>query len=180
MTRQASDLLLYEKQEYYLNVEILNEYFKKYPDKYFKSESCNTSLWRGYIAVFEIKKDLLYVKKIKILTSNNFRKLNDFCYKEPCDWFTGLIRIDDFKGEFDDEDNMEAVFEYLEIKNGVLRNHYRLKFDEFKRFKNSLFKRYKKTPEFQKELAVWHNAGLNITESKKIISKNFLRYYREI
>jgi len=65
-TGQISDKIIYKGQEYSLNTNPLESFFKKNPDLKPKPDIMSTALWRGYIATFEIQKDQLFVKDIII------------------------------------------------------------------------------------------------------------------
>ena len=58
-TEQYSDILIYKGEEYILPVYYLEKYFEKYPDKK-PNGIISTALWRGYVAVFEIKENQLF------------------------------------------------------------------------------------------------------------------------
>ncbi len=100
MTRQIRDRLIYNENEYGLNVELLERYFREFPNKKPESELKETALWRGYIATFEIKDQQLYVREIEIFKNAdlNAKVVKDlFPNNKKFDWFSGLIRIDDFR-----------------------------------------------------------------------------------
>jgi hypothetical protein len=72
MTRQITDRLIFENKEYYLNVEILADYFREFPEKRPEFKISCTALWRGYIAIFEIKNNELLIKEINWPTDIDF------------------------------------------------------------------------------------------------------------
>ena len=118
MTKQIGDLLIFKNKEYRLNNHLLNIFFRKFPEKYIRPKYLNSALWRGYVATFKIVNNKLFVKKIEILSDGNFNfeKIKEFDYEKLCEWYSGFIRIDEFRGEFDDETNTEATYEFLEIR----------------------------------------------------------------
>lgn len=64
-TWQIPDTLIYEGKEYAIYTDLLDPYFKKYPDRNPKDEdySCSAD-WNGYRAVFEISDGELKLKDI--------------------------------------------------------------------------------------------------------------------
>ena len=118
MTKQISDSLIFENEEFLLTNNLLGDYFRIFPEKYIKPKYVISNLWRGYVATFEIVNDKLFVKKIEILSDGkfNFEIFKEFDYEKPCEWYSGFIRIDEYRGEFDDEKNIEATYKLLEIK----------------------------------------------------------------
>ena len=72
MTRQITDKLIFENKEYYLNVELIELFFREFPEKRPEFEVQCTALWRGYVATFEIKNNELLIKEINWLTDIDF------------------------------------------------------------------------------------------------------------
>ncbi|MGH1519843.1 hypothetical protein [Chryseobacterium sp. JK1] len=168
MTQQIRDSLLYEGKEYHLNNEILEYYFKEFPEHKPKDIGALSACWRGYVALFEIKNKELLIKNINCLSSAENEKYHDilthfFPHKKYA-WFSGLIRIDDFRGEYDDENNEHAIYELLEIREGNFINHWKLNFEEFNEFKKMLFIDFKTTTEYEKLFLTWKNNNPGITE----------------
>ncbi len=161
---------------------LLNDYFKLFPEKYFSPKYVISALWRGYIATFEISNDQLFVKKIEILSDRdfNFELFKEFDYKKPCDWYSGFIRIDAFRGEFDDEQNTEATYEFLEIKNGNLKKIHCLNFKDFIEFKNNLYAKFKKTDEYNDLFLRWKTSELDELEIEEHIYSRFMEYIKDI
>jgi len=62
-TAQAPDFLIYKGETLELDVNPLEEYFEKNPDRRLKDAPISSGLWRGYIATFEFKKNVLTLKK---------------------------------------------------------------------------------------------------------------------
>jgi len=185
MTRQIRDILIYNGNEFELNEELLEGYFKEFPEKRPESEMVMTALWRGYIAVFEIKENQLFINQLKIFTDTklNLKTLNNlFPNNNKFEWFSGLIRIDDFRGEYDDENDINAVYEILEIKRGNLLNHWKLNHEDFISFKNILFDDFKKTNNYEKLYSRWKNNNPTMDDSKidVYIYDYIIRNVREI
>ena len=115
-TFQVPDILLYENKVYKLYSNPLEflyagkggrPYFREKPYNYLSSGN-----WRGYVAFWEIKEDVLYLRGIEAWTADSrFAKTTD-CRKvdlkelfaEKCEdgkvkavWFTGELRIPEGK-----------------------------------------------------------------------------------
>ena len=79
----------------------MESYFTQYPDKRPKNDVELTSLWRGYVATFEINDNQLYLKDIEIIDSNKKgiewkSVLNEIFPNQEhikIDWMTGLLVI---------------------------------------------------------------------------------------
>lgn len=176
MSKQIRDKLIFEKSEYSLNQLIMNKYFRDYPERYIKPKYTISILRRGYVVTFEIIDSILFVKTIEMLIDRelNFTKNQEFDYKIPCDWYSGFLRIDDFRGEFDDEENPMAIYEFLEIRKGVLKKHHKIDHSNFILFKSSLFTKFKKSEEYQKTYLAWKNSKINDSEIEEIIYSSFM------
>ena len=74
-TAQESDQLIYNGKMYSLSSNPLESYFEKYPDKRPRPEVMTSSLWRGYVATFEIRDSMLYVKDISVQYLDNSDKI---------------------------------------------------------------------------------------------------------
>lgn len=69
-TIQTSDLIIYRGETYRLETNPLETYFEKYPDKRPMTGFKSSTLWRGYVATFEIVDNQLFVKDIKIMVAD--------------------------------------------------------------------------------------------------------------
>lgn len=170
MTQQIRDALLYKDKEYYLNNEILEYYFNEFPERKPENTGGFSACWRGYVAFFEIKNNELIIRKINCLFNQERekykQKLKDLFPSKKYDWFSGLIRIDDFRGKYNDENNEEAIYELLEIREGNLIKHWKLNFEDFNEFKKTIFIDFKTTKEYEKLFLKWKNNNPGITEKE--------------
>jgi hypothetical protein len=175
MTQQIRDKLFYDGKEYFLNNEILEYYFNKFPEKKPKSNSMWTACWRGYCATFEIIKNELIIKEFGLLdwfeNDKEEKPQVELFPNNKYSWFTGFIRIDDFRGKYDDENNEEGIYELLEFKNGDLVNHWKLNYIDFMTFKEILFENYKETSSYTETVMKWkkNNPKMKHTEIDKYI-----------
>jgi hypothetical protein len=153
MTWQVKDTLKFHNKTYDLNVTLLEKYFREFRNKIPKVDVIDTACWRGHIVNFEILNKELLINKIVFLGENgenigeNFT-LENFSNRK-FEWFSGFIRIDNFKGDYDEEKDRNAIFEYLEIKYGNLINHWELNWDEHREFKFMLLSEFKELQEFK-------------------------------
>lgn len=182
MTQQIRDKLIFDGKEYFLNAEILEYYFNKFPNKKPKSNSSWTACWRGYCATFEIVNNELMIKEFYLLDwiENNNKEKSQFELfpNNKYSWFTGFIRIDDFRGEYDDENNEDGIYELLEIKNGDLVNYWKLNYIDFMTFKEILFENYKETSSYTETVLKWknNNSKMNQNEIDNFIFENIIKY----
>jgi len=142
MTRQVSDKLIYINEEYPLlsviplpknderlvkitdeESELLTEYHSSTHAIY-----CSTACWRGYIATWEIKEDILYLKEV----SGKCKLLSD----SPivADWFSNTVKIG--LGHLLDSTSILASGDiyakelHIIIENGVVRHTKAVEFNE--------------------------------------------------
>lgn len=186
MTQQIKDKLIYDKKEYYLNVELMEGYFRDFPEKFPKFDVDCTALWRGYIATFEIKNNELYIKKLDWLADIDFnmKSLRDEIFpNNKFEWYSGLIRIDDFRGEFDLEPK-NGIFEYLEIIKGNFKQKRVFNYSELQDFKKAQFDFFLISEEIEIIYDFWRrnneNGIINKEAVKKIIFENIMEYTREV
>lgn len=186
MTQQIRDSLHYKGKKYSLNNEILEYFFKEFPEKKPKNIGSFSACWRGYVADFEIKNNELIIKKIRWMFSkeseDHHRTLKNIFPDDKYNWFSGLIRIDDFRGKYDDEDDEEGIYELLEIRDGNFIRHWKLNFVDFNDFKKIIFTNYKTTKEYEKLFLLWknNNPGITATKINEYIFQNIIRNVRKI
>ncbi|MDD2244889.1 MAG: hypothetical protein PHR13_09805 [Dysgonamonadaceae bacterium] len=165
-TAQESDQLIYNGKMYSLSSNPLESYFEKYPDKRPRPEVMTSSLWRGYVATFEIRDSMLYVKDISVQYLDNSDKKNrDVKWKSvlkevfpkqkeiKVDWLTGLLVLP--YGELVNYVHMGYGSTYenyilLEFNSGRLKNEKHFKYDEYERFKERQFQKFKQTDKYKK------------------------------
>ena len=177
MTTQAQDILHYNGTQYYLTQELLEGYFNEYPDKRLDNSFECTAMWRGYIAEFEIKDNQLFVL-------NSDYELGDlFPNNGKYEWYSGLIRIDPFRGEFDHEPE-NGIFEFLEIANGNLIQKRTFNYEQLQQFKKQQFEYYLISDDINTVYEFWKtrniNNRINIEQLNKIIEKDILKYLKHV
>ncbi|WP_299137117.1 hypothetical protein [uncultured Tenacibaculum sp.] len=177
MTKQAQDILHYNQTEYFLNQEILKDYFRKYPKKRPENDFVSSAMWRGYIAEFQIRENQLYV------LNKDYNLADLFPDNGKLEWYSGLIRIDDFGGEFSEEPK-NGIFEYLEILNGNLIRHRKFDYEELQTFKKEQFKYFLISDEIELVYEFWRknneNGIINKDGVNKIIAERIMEYTKEV
>lgn len=142
MTQQKKDILLYKNSKIKIWNNILHDYFEKYPERLSITPFMLTSLWRGYFADFEIKKNELFIVALSRFVGFD-KNSTDFYISESildkafpntkkCEFFSGYIRIDDNFSDLEKES-----FVVLEIKKGDLIKEHNLSFSEFQKLKET-------------------------------------------
>lgn len=186
MTQKIKDKLIYDGKEYFLNNEILEYYFNNFPDKKPISNTICTACWRGYCATFEIVNNELIIKQFDLLdwfeNENEEKSQFEFFPNNKYSWFSGFLRIDDFRGKYDDENNENGIYELLEIKNGDLINYWKLNYIDFITFKEILFENYKETSSYTETVLKWKNNNPKIKQNEidNYIFKNIINNVNQL
>lgn len=166
LTAQAPDKITFKGKEYALNSNPLEPYFEKHPDKRPKNGIMSTSLWRGYIAYFELIDDQLYVVDVKIKVRNKeskkihysqvsvYAKIFPNTKRFKVDWYSGILILP--YGKLVNYVHMGYGSTYskywlLEIEKGNLNEVRKYNYKSFVKFKKRQFDEFKKT-EAYKEL----------------------------
>lgn len=94
-----------------------------------------------------------------------------------------LIRIDDFRGEFDLEPK-DGIFEYLEIVKGNFKQKRIFNYVELQEFKKAQFEYFLISEEIEHIYDFWRRNNENGIIKKdvvnKIILENIMEYTREV
>ena len=161
-TIQVPDKIIYNGKEYISRyIYPLDKYFKKYPDKHpTKWQWERTSLYRGYVATFEIKDNQMYLKDIEIPNGDTIDKYGRYHTRWKSvknqvfpnqdiikvDWFIGLLELEE--SEWYSPHNPYIL---LEIDKGNIMKEKLLKNnEEYKKFKEKQILAFKKTEEYEK------------------------------
>lgn len=179
MTLQIQDKLLYKGEKYSLNQELLEPFFALYPDRKPPSPGMMTSLWRGYVAIFEIAEEQLWVKDISVIADIELNWKSTLKHAFPdsrkYDWFSGFIRIDASRLDFQfDKPNMNFFF--LEIREGKLIGEHVMDYFQLQQFKAEQFEQFKLTKSYQEEVDRKQGKGMTKAEIDEVISRNMLFY----
>ena len=166
-TAQEPDRLIFRGEECALFVNPLETFFHENPEKRVKG-CTSTALWRGYVAKFEIRDSILYVKDVEIMgpvvrivdstplsLQSVFPAIFDSDSAVMADWFSGLLVLPG--GEIIDNVHMGYATKFecyilLQISNGVLVKEREVSGDEYMEFKRRQFREYKKSPEYRAQV----------------------------
>jgi hypothetical protein len=145
--------------------------------------SISTANYRGYVATFSIKEEYLYIEDLRSFhyTTGRYTSIlnSNFPNSKKCDWFSGLLRIDETKGYFNDEKE-EFTFEFLEIYKGHLIGKRTMNYYELQTFKARQFQHFKKTDAYQKIFDNLQNAYEDAYKSDTIILERILNLITEV
>lgn len=171
-TAQTPDLIIYEGEEYAMQTNPLEIFFKKNPEKRPQRTVISTANWRGYVAMFEIVDNNLYLKNIEVWYYDDDSKepskknaLNEVFpnqEKVKVDWMNGLLVLP--YGELENYVHLGygstfSNYILLEIENGVLKREKKLNSKEYKKIKEKQFQAFKKTEEYRKLKEELHGHG---------------------
>ncbi len=157
-TAQQPDKIIYNGKEYDLQSNPLEEYFDRNPDKRPKSGAKLSSLWRGYVATFEVKDNQLFLKNIECFgcKSNGSSSVMNEVFPNQIevkiDWLTGLLVIPHGKPVNYVHMGYASTFKnyiLLEINKGDLKKEKHLKYKEYQKFKGRQFEAFKQTDEYK-------------------------------
>jgi hypothetical protein len=168
-TAQESDVLFLDGKARAILTNPLEEYLSEHPEKRPTSGSQLTSLWRGYVAKWDIVDDMLSladitVRQIRFVDGESWpietaSVLSEVFPRQdsvPATWYTGYIIVPDGKRiEYVHMGYGSTYKRYivLTVREGRVtqREHFRAK--EFREFRLKQFELYRKTDEYKNELA---------------------------
>ncbi|MCL2800369.1 MAG: hypothetical protein FWD28_01240 [Treponema sp.] len=157
-TPQIPDMLLYNGKKHSLLQFPLEGYFYQNPNK--RPEVCqSTAAWRRYIALYEIKNNKFYVIDINNIYNNSNVIKNTFKGKSEVhlNWWNGMLIIPD--GEVLESYNIRRrdfrlmyheYYKFLEIKNGILINEYRLNNEQYRLYEKIIYNLFSQTDAYNK------------------------------
>jgi len=187
-TPQRPDILVYERTEYPITSGLLEPYFAKYPDRHpNKAREKHSSLWRGYIATFEISDGTLFLKEINagFRTESALGAVVPDGKRLKIDWYTGLLLSghgellgDPMSVDFPDGYEKYAIFE---IAAGTFREVRHFDRKNYLSFSQRQYEAFKRSPDYQSKLQELSANGRSlkmgdemIRESVAFYSKKFL------
>lgn len=176
-TEQESDYIKIDDIEQKLFTNPLYELlqFEDFHNKYItvingiKDFSVSSACWRGYIAYFEIKNDLLYLNDIKVHTVSLenigrpedkdisiYSKLFDSQKSFFCNFYSGILIIptgECIKEIYSGYDSMYENYLIIKIRNGQVIQKKEFKYNEFEDRKSEAFKRYKLSEKYKTDFS---------------------------
>ena len=176
-TEQESDYIKIDDIEQKLFTNPLYELlqFEDFHNKYItvingiKGFSVSSACWRGYIAYFEIKNDLLYLNDIIVHTVSLenigrpedrdisiYSKLFDSQKSFFCNFYSGILIIptgECIKEIYSGYDSMYENYLIIKIRNGQVIQKKEFKYNEFEDRKSAAFKRYKLSEKYKTDFS---------------------------
>lgn len=176
-TEQESDYIKIDDIEHKLFTNPVYELlqFEDFHNKYItvingiKDFSVSSACWRGYIAYFEIKNDLLYLNDIIVHTVSLenigrpedrdisiYSKLFDSQKSFFCNFYSGILIIpagECIKEIYSDYDSMYENYLIIKISNGQVIQKKEFKYNEFEDRKSEAFKRYKLSEKYKTDFS---------------------------
>lgn len=139
MTRQLPDTFLYKRNRYSITGWFLKPYFEQYPERQPKNKQLCTALWRGYRALFHLRKGQLYVKDLLAFSveDDNLSFVSVLEKAMPGSkrlfWLTGLFAPDDWRLPRDVP--ADETIEAFAFRQGRFEGHFQLSRGEYERVK---------------------------------------------
>lgn len=176
-TEQESDYIKVDDIEHKLFTNPVYELlqFEDFHNKYItvingiKDFSVSSACWRGYIAYFEIKNDLLYLNDIIVHTVSLenigrpedkdisiYSKLFDSQKSFFCNFYSGILIIptgECIKEIYSGYDSMYENYLIIKIRNGQVIQKKEFKYNEFEDRKSEAFKRYKLSEKYKTDFS---------------------------
>jgi len=176
-TEQESDYIKIDDIEHKLFTNPVYELlqFEDFHNKYItvingiKDFSISSACWRGYIAYFEIKNDLLYLNDIIVHTVSLenigrpedrdisiYSKLFDSQKSFFCNFYSGILIIptgECIKEIYSGYDSMYENYLIIKIRNGQVIQKKEFKYNEFEDRKSEAFKRYKLSEKYKTDFS---------------------------
>lgn len=161
-TWQIPDVLRHEGKEYSIYDELLEPYFKKYPERNPKDEDymCSAN-WRGYKAIYEITDGELILKDIyknacDRSTKSELLKVVPDGKPLKIDWYSGVLTSMDGENHGDSYSpeflNTFEEYSFFEIEMGRFKVAKHFDNKGFHAFKKEQFQKYKKTSGFNEKI----------------------------
>ena len=203
-TAQYGDRIIYNGKEYTLDTDklfgryLMESYFEKYPDRHPGGSMMSTGLYRGYVSIFEIKDNILYLKDIVLPVSvatdeigyykTEWKSIinNVFSNQEviKIDWLTGLLVLPfgetvgslQFYGDNPTYEN----YILLEIDKGILKKEKQFDYKEYEEFKEKQFQALKKSEEYEKIKADFLKSRWSDDDISSWIQRNIIDYSSKI
>jgi len=162
-TAQAPDYLIYEGDRLPLHVNPLEKLFFEKKELRPETEVISSGNWRGYIATFEVTNNSISVSDITIRKpdpdkEHSYLKISVIDKVFPTEkqrkmnWFSGLLVIP--KGERTGYVHLSYASQYekyllLRVKDGSISESAEMNLDEYMKYKQRQFSKYKKTTEYK-------------------------------
>jgi|VirMetMinimDraft_7_1064189.scaffolds.fasta_scaffold30064_2 hypothetical protein len=195
-TAQIPDRLIYKGNTYHLHNNPLEVYFKENPRKRPEGDISSTALWRGYIATFEIKNQVLILIDLQIQVYEhqegkeawrpNVALKSVLTEVVPegdtfkIDWCTEVLILPSGRLKNYVHRGYASTYEryvLLEMKAGVLTQSKEFDHTAYLAFKKEQSERFKKTDAYQTYLIKWREKyDYTEEEIEEILEVNIFKY----
>lgn len=160
-TEQVPDYLIYDNQALELQINPLEEFFEKFPNRRIKGGPVSSGNRRGYVATFEFKENILTLNEMISENLDNDgvikKSIIQNVFPDPTEralvWYSGVLVIP--VGEMKNYVHLDYASNYenyilLKISNGNLVQSKKFTLSEYQQFKQKMFQLYKQTKEYKK------------------------------
>ena len=193
-TAQQGDVLVLDGNQYFIYTNPLGAFLQKYPEKLPKSNVTSTSLWRGYVATWEVKNDRLMLTDVEILYaiskpgesgfSTKLRSVMSQMFpgqKEIlADWYAGHDIIPN--GKLVNYVHMGYASTYenyilLRVEKGLVTRKWKADAADFIKFRDAQFAAYKKTEEYRQAVEETNQEGGNPKQNEEFLREFYSGKY---
>jgi len=198
-TAQQGDILLIDGKKYSIHTNPLEGFLVKNPERRPHGSVMSSANWRGYIATWEIRDGQLLLKDVEVLvgkdqssrleypgSSYGYRSVLSEVFPERsaivADWFSGHIIVP--TGKLTHYVHMGYASTYdryliLKVRGGAVLQRWETNEAAFKKFRDSQFAAFKKTPEYQSALteATSGDDPLNPEDAEEFIREFYSELY---
>lgn len=194
-TRQIPDIIIIKGIKYKLPDERLNIYKDKVPEENYLGECCLSSLWRGYIATFEVRDSQLFLVHLYIYDcggsssidnyENQISKVNTIFPNQnevKVDWFTGIVIVpygEIVRKFFYPNSRWYENYFLLEIDKGNITKVKELDYNQYDDFKERQYEAFIKTEEYNKLYDEFIKKGESGDSIESEIEKYILWYSKK-
>ena len=185
-TAQSGDVLIVGGQEHSIQTNPLEDLFETKPSLRPKSEVISTSLWRGYIATWQLSDGKLClidveIKRRKPDVEKFEAELHSVMFEmfpqQSCvlaDWYTGYVIVP--HGDLVEyvHTGYASTFEQYTVYTmvrGTQTKERRMNRKQFRRFRKSQFRAYKKTDKYAFEFSKFKDDDESVAEVESFLSK---------
>ena len=169
-TAQQGDILVLNGKRYFIEKNPLQPFLKQNPGKLPESYVVSTSLWRGYVATWEVTDERLFLTDVGIEYSvtkpgesgfsTELRSVMSVLFpgekRVRAEWFTGHIVIPNGKlvkyGHMGYASTYEKYI-IMRVERGVVTRNWKADAKAFTKFRDAQFAAYKNTDEYRIALA---------------------------
>jgi hypothetical protein len=163
-TAQEPDLIRIDGTVYPLTTNPLEPYLKAHPDALPTGAMYSTARWRGYVAVFELRKQHLFLTAVRIgheaksrrgwswIDENVFGTMFPGEKRIPADWYSGTLIVPSGKLAQYVHMGYASVYDHyliLTARQGHVVEQHRFSRDEFLAYRRKKFALFQATEEYK-------------------------------